>query len=229
MRIVLVLVAVAVAAYGLYGLNQIYPWILEDSDSLLHLTFLGALLGALLFAGEVPQLKKLRRSIGHLLIWLGVFGALILGYENRDALRLTALRAISGLAPGQPVTLSANETVLTRAQSGHFVAIALVNGERLPMLVDTGASDVAIPYAEAARIGIDVDALSFTRPVLTANGRALVAPVLLDEIEVGGARYYNIEGSVAEPGRLPSALLGMSFLSRLTEFSFRGDKLVLKP
>lgn len=229
MRLILVAAVILGAAAGLYALHAAYPWVLTDSDNLLHLTFLGAILGALLFSGGGPRLSGLRRTIGTFAIWGALLAVLVVGYENRDTLRLTALKALSGLNPGQPVTVSQSETVLTRARSGHFLAVARVNGERVQMLVDTGASDVALPYAEARRIGIDMTALSFTRPVLTANGRALVAPVLLDEVEIGGARFYNVRGSVAEPGRLPSALLGMSFLSRLSEFTFRGDKLIMRP
>lgn len=228
MRVLVVLLVMAGAAAAVYALHKSHPWVLEDGDNVAAFTYLSILLGALLWGGAV-SMGGMRKAVLHLSLWAVVIAGLAIGYENRDALRLSALRALAVAAPGEAVEIAPGETVLTRARSGHFIANARVNGERVRMLVDTGATDVALPYDEARRIGVDVAALRFDRPVLTANGRAVVASVLLDEVEVGGVRFYNVRGSVAEPGRLPSALLGMSFLNRLTEFSFRGDQLILRP
>ncbi len=228
MRVILLLAVVGLAAAGLYVLDDRYPWALEDPDTLMHATFLALLLGALLFGAGRPTGAGLRRGLAQIVVWFALIAAIAIGYENWDQVSKAALRTASDLAPGEPVDVSENETVLTRGGSGHFTANATINGERIRMLVDTGASDVAIPFDEARRLGIDVATLNFNKPVLTANGRALVAPVLLDEVAVGGVRLYNVDASVAEPGRLPSALLGMSFLGRLSEFSFRRDRLTLR-
>ena len=117
---------------------------------------------------------------------------------------------------------------MTRDRAGHFTAIAWVNGEPLRMLVDTGSSDVALPYEEAARLGVDLDALAFTRRVITANGEAMVAPIVLPEVSVGPITLRDVRASVAEPGRLASPLLGMSFLGELSEVTIRGDQLRLR-
>lgn len=164
----------------------------------------------------------------NLAVWCLIVAGFATAYLHRAQIRETALIAYSALQPGEPVTLSASETVLTSDRGGHFTTTARINGERVRMLVDTGSSDVALPYEEAERLGVDVTRLRFTRPVMTANGQAMVAPVVLPEVTVGPITLKNVKASVAEPGRLASPLLGMSFLGQLSEVSIRGDKLRLK-
>lgn len=164
----------------------------------------------------------------NLTLWCLVSFGFALAYANRAEIKETALVTLSALKPGEPIALSKVETVLTRDGYGHFTAMAKVNGEAVRMLIDTGSSDVALPYEEALRLGVDVDALRFTRAVMTANGQAMVAPVTLPEITVGAITLHNVAASVAEPGRLGSPLLGMSFLGQLREVSIRGDQLRLK-
>lgn len=209
-------------------LAQRYPAALESPDTLAYLVFLGVILLALLFGGGLGVRMTARQAVLNLSLFAAIFVGLVLVYDNRSDLRQTALRAVSALQPGHAVMLSEREAVLTRGRGGHFTAHADINGERVHMLVDTGSTDVALPFNEARRLGIEVDALVFDRPVMTANGRAYVASVLLDQVRIGGIALHRVQASVAEPGRLGGALLGMSFLSRLSEFSFRGDKLILR-
>ncbi|MEO1292208.1 MAG: TIGR02281 family clan AA aspartic protease [Pseudomonadota bacterium] len=202
-------------------------WQSLDGHAVALLITTSLLAGPMLF-GRRPAAQI---SIGREAATSLMLGMLVLGgswaYAERAELRQTALRAISALQPGYPVTLSERETVLTRERSGHFTAIALVDGVPVHMLVDTGSTDIALPFDEARRIGIDVDALEFDRAVITANGRASVAAVELTTVSVGAITLHNVKASVAQPGRLAGALLGMSFLNRLDEFRFRGDTLSL--
>ena len=80
---------------------------------------------------------------------------------------------------------------------------------------------------DARRVGIDVDALSFTIPVSTANGTARAATVTVDDFAVGDIRRIRLPAMVAQPGRLDTSLLGMSFLGTLTGYDIRGDRLIL--
>lgn len=205
------------------------PGAVSDAETAPHVLFFLVLLLALVFGGGmIGGRSALREILSNFVIWAAVFAGLIVGYANRDALRMTALRTISAMAPGHSVMISQEEAILTRERSGHFTAYATINGARVHMLIDTGATDIALPYTEARRIGIDVDRLRFDHPVMTANGRALVASVTLEAVSIGGITLENVSASVAEKGKLGGALLGMSFLSRLSEFSFQGDKLILR-
>ncbi len=106
----------------------------------------------------------------------------------------------------QSVTLAAD----TR---GHFIADGAINGLPVRFVVDTGASVIALPGAEAERLGLDYRK---GKPgmVQTANGVAAVYTVRLDSVKLGGIELTGVEGMVMERG-LPIALLGMSFLNRV--------------
>jgi len=56
---------------------------------------------------------------------------------------------------------------------------------------------------------------------------ARVAPVRLDSVRVGDITVHDVHAAVAEPGRLETSLLGMSFLNRLSRFDMRPGLLVL--
>jgi aspartyl protease family protein len=110
-------------------------------------------------------------------------------------------------------------------ERGHFFTDGLVNGAHMRFLVDTGATMVSLPAAEARRLGIDYRkgrrGLS-----ATANGTAPVYAVMLDSVTVGDVTLHNVEGLVHESDGLDMALLGMSFLSR-TEIRREGTNLTL--
>jgi aspartyl protease family protein len=84
----------------------------------------------------------------------------------------------SGVELGGVVTVPAD-------RSGHFLVEPSVNGQRLRMIVDTGASVVALSYEDAASAGFRPAPGDFTVTVSTANGVAQAAPVRIDEIQIG--------------------------------------------
>ena len=111
--------------------------------------------------------------------------------------------------------------------NGHFETEAEVNGSRVGVLVDTGATLVALTYDDAQRAGVHLSQADFTHEVKTANGVARVAPVELSSVAIGDITVRNVRGVVTEPGKLHKTLLGMSFLSRLSRVEMRPHALVL--
>jgi len=106
------------------------------------------------------------------------------------------------------------------------VVEALVDGEPVRFLVDTGASDVVLSPADARRIGFDPAQMSFTRTYNTANGLVQGAPVRLGAVEVGPIRIEDVRASV-NGADMRRSLLGMSFLSRLGGYEVSEDALTL--
>jgi aspartyl protease family protein len=98
---------------------------------------------------------------------------------------------------------------------GHFYIDGAVNRVPVRFLVDTGATMVSLPQRDADRLGIDYRSgrRASTR---TANGIAVVYVVKLDTVRIGDIELHGIEGLVHEGGGLEQALLGMSFLNRVT-------------
>ena len=111
----------------------------------------------------------------------------------------------------------ADRSVVLRAGSnGHFETRARINGRPIDVLVDTGASMVALTYEDAASAGIFPGDADFKQRVNTANGVARVAPVMLDQISIDDITIRNVRAVVAERGRLNQTLLGMTFLGQLS-------------
>lgn len=120
-------------------------------------------------------------------------------------------------AAGASVTLRANG-------QGHFVTQGQINGGTVRMLVDTGATMIALPAADALRLGIDYKR---GKPgyAHTANGAVPVYVVKLDSVKIGDVELTQVDAVVQDSG-LPLVLLGMSFLNR-TEMRRAGDSMTL--
>jgi aspartyl protease family protein len=120
-------------------------------------------------------------------------------------------------------------TVEIRAgATGHYHADAEINGRQIEVMVDTGATLVALTYEDAERAGLSLRPSDFTRAMSTANGITRVAPVTLDRVSIGNITVRNVAAAVSEEGRLRTTLLGMSFLSRLERVDMRSGLLVLE-
>jgi aspartyl protease family protein len=111
---------------------------------------------------------------------------------------------------------------------GHYHAEAEINGRSVPVLVDTGASLVALTAEDAEAAGIYVNDKDFTHQMQTANGMARVAPVTLERIAIGDITIRNVRGIVSEAGAMSVSLLGMTFLGQLDRVDIRSGKLILQ-
>jgi aspartyl protease family protein len=118
------------------------------------------------------------------------------------------------------------QVALAADSRGHFVATARINGRKVPVLVDTGATSVAISDQTARTLGYYLTKGDFTGRVSTANGVIPVARVTLREVTLGNVTVRNVEAAVS-PGDLGVNLLGMSFLGRLSKFEVNDGELVL--
>ncbi|MBB3139556.1 retropepsin-like aspartic protease family protein [Halomonas organivorans] len=113
---------------------------------------------------------------------------------------------------------------LTRNAAGHFVATGRLNGEAVTMLLDTGATQVAVPAELAERL--DLPRLGEAR-FSTANGRVSGRFTRLDEVRLGGLVAHDVRGAIVPGIEDGVVLLGMSFLGRF-DLQMRGDTLTLR-
>ncbi len=111
------------------------------------------------------------------------------------------------------------EVVLQRDLSGHYRVEAMINGVKVDVLVDTGATDVSISAALADRLGVSSQHAIRTH---TANGDAVAYMTRLDSIRLGGIDADDV-AAIIVPGMDGEALLGMSFLGRMDVRLFRGQ------
>jgi aspartyl protease family protein len=202
---------------------------LAGPDEGMRAAFLAALLAFLLGGGVGRMmLRGGWRTLRNALAWVAIFAVVLGGYALRGDAAYLFDRIRGELMPSMALSHAPGEVELRRAWDGHYRADARVNGHAIRMMVDTGASMVLIPYEEARALGIDPELLSYSMPVSTANGRSSVAPVRLSSVQVGPIVVRDVAAAVAHPGRLSSPLLGMSFIERLSETTFRGDRLILR-
>jgi aspartyl protease family protein len=156
-------------------------------------------------------------------------GVLLISADSRSAtLEIDGKRQVLELgqhAESAALTGALPSVTLAADGNGHFTADGQVNGSRVRFLVDTGATLVTLPVAEAQRLGIDYRR---GQPAVsqTANGRVVAYRVRLDTVALGGLTLTGVDAVVHESAGLDFALLGMSFLNR-TEMRREGANLTL--
>ena len=114
---------------------------------------------------------------------------------------------------------------IAKGQGGHYWIAGSINGQPVQFLVDTGATSVAINENQARRLGIDYRASGKPIVVGTASGTAKAWQVRLNSVKVGAIDVMGVEAVVVEGAAPTEALLGMSFLGRV---SWREDQGVLR-
>jgi len=149
-----------------------------------------------------------------------VLAAIVSGHE--------VARPLSGLRPSLDPPALYSATELKADRSGHYFAEADINGTTIPVMVDTGASGVALSYEDAEKVGLRPHGLDYDTPINTANGIVKAARVKLRRVEVDNVRVRDVEGVVLPEGALRGSLLGMSFLGRLSSFRIENGVLYLK-
>jgi len=118
----------------------------------------------------------------------------------------------------------AREVVLQRNRAGHYVAAGRINGQPVTFLLDTGATEVAIPDAVARRLGLERGRPRLSR---TAAGDVTTWTTLLRSVDLGGIKLHTIPASILPEMAGEEVLLGMSYLKRL-ELVQRGETLTLR-
>jgi len=156
-------------------------------------------------------------------------GVLLVSADSRSAtFEVDGARRVLELgqhAESASLTGALQSVTLASDGNGHFTAEGRVNGSRMRFLVDTGATLVTLPAADAQRLGIDY---RHGQQVVsqTANGRVIVYRVRLDSVTLGSMTLNAVDAVVHESAGLEIALLGMSFLNR-TEMRREGANLTL--
>jgi aspartyl protease family protein len=184
----------------------------------------------LVFVGGVAMTifrERFTQAITAALLWVVVGLALVVAYTYRFELHNVADRVLVVLVPGHVVSHGRSVEV-GRGNAGDFSVSAQINGARVAMVLDTGASSVVLTRDDAKAAGLPLEVLNYTVNIDTANGRTRAAPVTLDRIAIGALVERSVEALVAQPGQLKMSLLGMSFLNRLQSWEVSGDRLVLK-
>jgi aspartyl protease family protein len=163
-----------------------------------------------------------------------VFAAMILGagvvaarWADRSVPIAASPSAMAAAQEPAPAASNSRTVTLSRSSDGHFRTEARVDGRRLELIVDTGASQIALRASDAARLGIHPTPRDYNVRVSTANGITRAALIQLQRVEVEDIVVRDVAALVQPDEALGVNLLGMSFLSRVRWTHERG-KLILE-
>ena len=202
-----------------------------EDETYARTLYLGAL-GAVIAVGILGSGQRFGELARSLAVWLLILLILMAGYQYRYELQDVAHRVSAGLLPGSPMSVADSEgraaVMIDRMSNGHFEVRAEVDGVPVTVVVDTGATSTVLTARDAARAGYYAADLSFTVPIMTANGQASAARVVVDELRVGEIVRRRTTLLVVEDGKLDRSLLGMNFIGSLSGFDMRGDRLILR-
>ena len=130
--------------------------------------------------------------------------------------------------PNQNIITSINgfqkEISLQRNVYGHYVTNGTINGHPVVFLLDTGASDVAIPVSLANEIGLLKEQAVYVK---TANGNTEAYRTQLDSVALGDITRYDLSATILPNITGKEVLLGMNFLKHF-EIIQKGKTLTIR-
>lgn len=129
-------------------------------------------------------------------------------------------------ASSHPVLTASGATELRRAGDGHFYAPVTVGARPITMMVDTGASVVALTGEDARLAGLSWNHADLTVVAHGASGPVKGIAVRLPRLQLGHTEAREIDAVVVPEG-LPVSLLGQSFLSHIEPLLIEKDRMLL--
>jgi aspartyl protease family protein len=198
-----------------------------STDEFGSLAYKIALLVFLTAAVAAMFRERFTQAVTAALLWVVVGLLLVIGYSYRYELTQVADRVVAELVPGHVIS-HGRMVEVARSSGGDFAIAAKINGARIHVVLDTGASSVVLTQDDAKSAGLPLDLLDYSVNIDTANGRTRAAPVTLDHIAIGSLDEKSVDALVVQAGQLKTSLLGMSFLNRLQSWQVNGDRLMLQ-
>ena len=129
-------------------------------------------------------------------------------------------------ASESPAPTPSGSTELIRAADGHFYAGVSVGGHPVTMLVDTGASVIALTGADAREAGLAWNPVQLGVVARGANGPIRGIALTLERVSLGTHEAHNVPAVIIPEG-LPVSLLGQSFLETIEPVRIEKDRMVL--
>ncbi|MDE1467196.1 retropepsin-like aspartic protease family protein [Aurantiacibacter sp. D1-12] len=145
------------------------------------------------------------------------------GSDDKDGMDAAQLASLSSTS--EPVSW-AEDVALDREPDGHFYADVSVDGVSSRMLVDTGASVIALTGEDAMAIGLFWDDSEVGPVAQGANGTVYGVHTRLRNVRLGNFEASDVEAMIIPEG-LGISLLGQSFLSTINSVEIADNQMVL--
>jgi aspartyl protease family protein len=133
----------------------------------------------------------------------------------------------AGAQNATPESTSQNGSLdIRRSDDGHFYADVDVNGTKVHMLIDTGATGIALSREDARTAGI-ATSIGMNEVVGEgADGSVHGEVVTVDRLSLGSVKAEAIPAIVLNSGG--QSLLGQEFLAKFASVEIHGDTMTLK-
>lgn len=160
----------------------------------------------------------------------GVTGLLALNHANNLASETKDQPALAIARPESPArNLGERRSLAISADyRGHYIVHPSIDNYRVKMMVDTGASVVALTDSDARALGVRPDRSAYNYALGTANGVVRGARIRLREVRLGDILVRDVDAVVLPAGALGMSLLGTSFLRKLSGYEVQGGRMVLR-
>jgi len=180
------------------------------------------LVGSSLMARRLP----LGQSVKMALAWVAIFGGVyvLFLFRGEGAEIWNRIRGDIAGEAGQTVGRSLR---IPQNEDGHFWVRADLNGTKVRFLIDSGATVTTISAETARAAGIE----PMSGPAVmveTANGMVAAHPARIGSLKVGDITRTAEPVHITE-GDTDTAVLGMTFLSRLKSWKVERGTLTLEP
>ena len=136
-----------------------------------------------------------------LAILFGLFDYLVSQHNNPNPNILT------------PVNGAQKEIILKRNRYGHYVTNGSINNHDVIFLLDTGATEVAIPERLADKIGLR-KGREFV--VKTANGNVRAYRTHLDSVAIGDIYRYDLNATILTNRKINGTIQMYSFTEAIS-------------
>lgn len=144
--------------------------------------------------------------------------------EPAGPVRLYSARSVA--QPSATQVSNGQDISLNRRGDGHFYAEVAINGTPIEMMVDTGASGVALSQSDARRAGIATTIGMQDYVGDGASGAVYGDRVAIERIRLGKVEMHDLSGAVLKGGEI--SLLGQDVLRQFDKVEIQGDRMILQ-
>ena len=189
-------------------------------DQIARLVYLTLLIVSIGSYAVVATRGRIFTTVRQLLLWAVIFVGAASAWALWDGLQFQTAAVQTEGGEG---------LILRRSFDGQYHLDLTVTGPSgvptpVRFIVDTGASEMVLTRADAAKLGFDLAGLNYLGVASTANGITRTALVRLDEVTLEGHEAQNVRALVNE-GELHGSLLGMGYLERFSRIEILRDRL----
>lgn len=169
-----------------------------------------------------PEGEQQKRMGGHMLfaMWLLLLALLAYFFDGVLERKRNPNQTVNTVQMAD----GSREVRLQRNAHGSYVTTGTINNSTVVFLIDTGASDIAIPSHVADKLQLKRGAQTYYQ---TANGEAISYLTRLDKVAIGNIELRDLRASIGTGIEFNEILLGMSFLKQVN-FRQEGDTLILQ-